>query len=1033
MSAPADKSSFNLSEWALRHQALVIYLIVLATVAGILSYMKLPQSEDPPFNFRVMVIRTFWSGASAQQVQEQISDRISRKLQDLPQTDFLQSYSRPGESMIFYTVKDSSTGKEIQDTWYQVRKKVSDVKMMLPPETQGPFFNDEFGDVCTNIFTLEGDGYTPAQLHDYADQIRTVLLGVPGVVKVDYFGDPTQRIHVEIDNTKLAHLQISPKHLADAIRTQNSVQASGMLATSDDRIFVRPTGQFQTVQQLSDTLIQVNGKSFHLGDIANITRGYDDPVVSAMRLQGKPALGIGITMRPGGDVIELGTELDKARTTLQNQIPAGLTLTEVASMPHTVSGAVNEFLRSLAEAVIIVLAVSLVSLGLRTGMIVVISIPVVLAVTALFMHLFDIGLDRVSLGTLVLALGLLVDDAIISIEMMVVKLEQGWDKVSSAAFAYTSAAFPMLTGTLVTVAGFLPIALARSGTGEYTRSIFQVSAIALIASWFAAVVLIPVLGFHLLPEKKLQPQHAQQGHDNDAYQTAFYRRFHAWISWCVERRFIVILITVALFAVSMAAFTQIPKQFFPTSDRPDLLVDLRLSEGASFAATLRETQKLEALIKERSEIDHTLSYVGTGSPRFYLPLDQQLDQANFAQLVITTKSVEDREKLATWLDTTLHQQLPNVRSRISRLENGPPVGFPVQFRVSGDDIAKVRNIAIKLAATMREEPRAANVQFDWDEPSERSLRFEVDQKRARDLGVTSEDVSNFLVMSLDGVTVTQFRERDKLIAVDLRAPPPQRVDPTRIETLSMPTDHGAVPVNALGTFKPDLDYGVIWERNRLPAITVRADVVTGAQGIDVTQAIDKTLGGLRAGLPVGYRIEIGGPVEANAKAQLSINEQLPIMVIVVLTLLMIQLQSVSRVLIVVLTAPLGMVGVVASLLIFRQPFGFVAMLGVIAMFGIIMRNSVILMDQIEQNIQRGHRRFDAIVQATTHRFRPIVLTAAAAVLALIPLLHSNFFGPMATSLMGGITTATILTLFFLPAIYAAWFKVQVNETEGAQP
>ncbi|MBU9172188.1 efflux RND transporter permease subunit [Burkholderia gladioli] len=1034
-----EESRFNLSAWALRHQALVVYLIVLATVAGILAYTRLAQSEDPPFTFRVMVIRTFWPGASARQVQEQVTDRIGRKLQETPAIDFLRSYSRPGESMIFFTMKDSAPVKDVPETWYQIRKKVGDIGSTLPQGVQGPFFNDEFGDVYTNIWTLDGDGYSAAQLHDYADQLRTVLLRVPGVGKVDYFGDPDQRIFIEVDNARLTRLGISPTQLGQAINAQNAVASSGVLTTSNDRVYIRPSGQFDSVEQLADMVVRINDRTFRLGDIATVKRGYDDPPVTQMRSNGRAVLGIGVTMQPGGDVIRLGKVLEATTRQLQTQLPAGLKLAEVSSMPQAVSHSVDDFLEAVAEAVGIVLVVSLVSLGLRTGMVVVISIPIVLAITALFMNMFGIGLHKVSLGTLVLALGLLVDDAIIAVEMMAVKLEQGFSRTRAAAFAYTSTAFPMLTGTLVTVSGFLPIALAQSSTGEYTRSIFEVSAIALIASWFAAVVLIPLLGYHLLPERKrdghagpLNAHHDDHHEAHDIYDTRFYKRLRGWIGWCIERRFVVLIITVALFVVALGGFSMIPQQFFPSSDRPELLIDVRLPEGASFPATLEQTKRLEKVLENRPEIDHTVSFVGTGAPRFYLPLDQQLAQPNFAQFVVTAKSVEAREKLASWLAPTLREQFPAIRWRLSRLENGPPVGYPVQFRVSGDSIAMVRSIAEKVAAQVRQDSRSVNVQFDWDEPAERSVRFELDQKKARELNVSSQDVSNFLAMTLQGTTVTQYRERDKLIAVDLRAPKADRVDPSRLATLAMPTPSGPVPLGTLGRFKDTLEYGVIWERDRQPTITVQADVRGGAQGIDVTHAIDKQLDGLRAQLPVGYRIEIGGSVEESGKAQASINAQMPLLAIAVLTLLMIQLQSFSRVLMVVLTAPLGLIGVAATLLLFGQPFGFVAMLGVIAMFGIIMRNSVILVDQIEQDIAAGHGRFDAIVGATVRRFRPITLTAAAAVLALIPLLRSNFFGPMATALMGGITSATVLTLFYLPALYATWFRVKPSERDDAQ-
>ncbi|HTR06594.1 MAG TPA: efflux RND transporter permease subunit [Paraburkholderia sp.] len=1029
-----EEGRFNLSAWALRHQGLVTFIVALATIFGALAYTRLAQSEDPPFTFRVMVIQTFWPGATARQVEDQVTTRIGRKLQETPYIDFLRSYSRPGESLIFFTMKDSAPVSEVRETWYQVRKKVGDIAATLPPGVQGPFFNDEFGDVYTNIYALEGDGFSPAQLHDYADTLRQQLLRVPDVDKVDYFGDPQQRIFIEIPNTQLTRLGISPTQLGQVIGAQNSVSPSGTLTTADDRLFVRPSGQYDNLDAIANTLIRVNGRTFRLGDIATIRRGYDEPPVTQMRFQNQAVLGIGLTMQPGGDVIRLGKALDARLDQLRAQLPAGLKLVEVSSMPHAVSRSVDDFVEAVAEAVGIVLFVSLVSLGVRTGMVVVISIPVVLAVTSLAMYLFDIGLHKVSLGTLVLALGLLVDDAIISVEMMAVKLAQGWSRTRAAAFAYTSTAFPMLTGTLVTVSGFLPIVLARSSTGEYTRSIFQVSAIALIASWFAAVVLIPLLGYRLLPERKAAPNAPQsaahgEGPVHEIYDTRFYRRLRGWIGWCIERHLVVLALTIALFVAALAGFTLVPQQFFPSSDRPELLVDVRLPEGAAFDATLRETKRLEAALKGRPEIDHFIDFVGTGAPRFYLPLDQQLQQPNFAQFVITAKSVEDREKLASWLEPMLRDDFPAIRTRLSRLENGPPVGYPVQFRVSGDDISTVREIAGKVVATLRADPRTDNVHFDWDEPAERSLHFEIDQQKARALNVSSQDVANFLQMTHSGYTVTQFRERDKLISVDLRAPAAERADPSRLLTLAMPTPNGPVPLGALGHLANDLEYGVIWSRDRQPTITVQSDVRAGAQGIDVTRTLESKLDSLERSLPPGYRIEVGGSVEESAKGEASIYAQLPVLAVAVLMLLMIQLQSLARVMMVVLTAPLGLIGVVIALLVFRQPFGFVAMLGVIAMFGIIMRNSVILVDQIETDIRAGHKRFDAVVGATVRRFRPIMLTAAAAVLALIPLLRSNFFGPMATALMGGITIATVLTLFFLPAAYAAAFRVRSSETD----
>jgi multidrug efflux pump len=1016
-------SGFNLSEWALKHRSLVLYAMVVTAILGVLGFSRLGESEDPPFTFKVMVIQTLWPGASAQQVQREVTDRIERKLQETPNVDFLQSYSKPGESMIFFNIKDSAPAGVVPPTWYQVRKRVGDMAGDLPQGVNGPYFNDEFGDVYTNIYALEGDGYSYAELHDYADEVREELLRVPGVAKVDYFGDQTQVIHVEISNRKLATLGITPADIEAVLRAQNAVTAAGSYDTASDHITLRESGQFRTVKSLEDVTFRADGRLLRLGDIAQIHSGYEDPPEQQMRFEGRPVVGIGVTMQTGGNVIELSKRLRTAMTGLQQRLPAGLTLHTVTDGGVAVAHSIDDFQAAVGEAIAIVLVVSLLTLGLRTGMVVVISIPLVLAATAFLMWLGGIGLHKVSLGTLILALGLLVDDAIIAVEMMAVKLQQGFDRMKAAAFTYTSTAFPMLTGTLVTVAGFLPIALAKSSTGEYTRSIFQVAAIALLSSWVAAVVVIPYLGYRMLPEG-----HGRFGADrHDAhgvYDTAFYRRFREVIRWCVNRRVQVLTAAAGLFAVAILAFRFIPQQFFPSSSRPELMVDLRLPEGASFQATLAATERMEQFLRTQSGIANYVSYVGTGSPRFYLPLDQQLTQRNFAQFVVTAQSVPRREMLRARIISELALAFPDVQGRVTRLENGPPVGFPVQFRVSGDNIATVREIAAQVANVVRADPSTTDVQYDWDGPASKTVRLQVDQEKARLLGVSSSELAQFIDMSLSGDTATYYREGDKLIAVDLRAPPAERANLDNLSGLMIPTAAGkSVPLSQIAKPVYDLEYGVIWERDRQPTVTVRADTMGGAQGIDVTNAIDARLADLRAQLPLGYRIEVGGAVENNVKAQASINVEMPVMLFAVFTLLMIQLQSFSRTFMVLLTAPLGLIGVAGALLLFHKPFGFVAMLGTIAMLGIIMRNSVILMDQIDRDIREGADRFQAIIGATVRRFRPITLTAAAAVLALIPLVSDAFFGPMAVALMGGITVATVLTLFFLPALYAAWFRV----------
>jgi multidrug efflux pump len=1049
MSATARERrfSFNLSEWALHHRPLVLYLIVVLALMGAFAYTKLGQSEDPPFTFKVMVVRSSWPGASARDVEQQVTDRIERKLQELPH-EWIRSYSKPGESLVFLAFRDSLRSSEIPALQYQARKKVGDIRHMLPAGVQGPFFNDEFGDTYTNIYAVTADGLGYRYLHDYADRIRGELLRVPGVAKVDFIGEQDQKIFVELSNARLATLGIEPAQIIQTLAAQNAVAAAGTFETPSDRIQVRASGPFDSVEAIRELSIRANNRIIRLGDIAEVGRGYADPPQPAMRWMGRDALGLGITMQQGGDVIALGRALDRAIAHIGDDLPVGVSIDAVASMPTAVQRSVDQFVRSLAEAVLIVLAVSLASLGLRTGLVVAVSIPLVLASTFLAMWLADIGLHKISLGALILSLGLLVDDAIIAVEMMAIKLEQGFDRFRAASYAYTSTAFPMLTGTLVTVAGFLPIATAKSSTGEYTRSLFEVSAIALIVSWFVAVIAIPYLGYRMLPDRsKSRPAtlgsrlwarltrrppppsrevaaHADPDH---VYATPFYRMLSRLIGWTIDHRLFAIAVTLAAFAASLALFRFIPQQFFPSSSRPELVVDLRLPEGSSHAATLAETQKMERMLAAEPGVASFVGYVGAGTPRFYLPLDQQLAQSNFAQFVVLTTSNAERERVRERLLDRFERDFPALRGRITRLENGPPVGFPVQFRVSGPDVAKVRAIARDVRDVMLRSPDVTNVQFDWDEPS-KVIRLVVDQDRARVLGLSSQELAQFLNTSVSGVTVTQYREEDKLIDVVLRGAAAERAQLSFLDDLAIPSRNGkAVPVTQIAKLEHTLEPGIVWRRDRQPTITVRSDVRGDAQGPDVAAKIDSTLDRIRAGLPLGYRIEIGGAVEDSQRGQRSIAAGAPLLVLTVLTLLMLQLRSFSRTLMVVLTAPLGLIGVALGLLAFGKPFGFVAMLGTIALSGIIMRNSVILVDQIEQDIAGGASRWDAIVGATVRRFRPIVLTAAAAVLAMIPLTRSDFFGPMAVAMMGGIVVATVLTLGFLPALYALWFRVRRDE------
>jgi len=1030
---------FNLSEWALEHQAFVFYLIVALGVLGIFSYGKLGQSEDPPFTFKVMVVRTLWPGATAREVEQQVTERIEKKLQELPSVDFLRSYSRPGESQVFVIAKDSMPAAEVPEHFYQVRKKMSDIRQNLPAGANGPFFNDEFGDTFGNIFALSGEGFSYAETKEYADRIRRELLRLPDVAKVDLIGEQDEKIYIEIPNNKLATLGVDAQTLVALLQQQNAMLPAGAFDTATDRVYLRVSGDYESVDQVRDLSIRVNGRSFRLGDLARVFRGYVDPPQPKLRFMGQEGLGIGVSMRKGGDILQLGASLDEAVHRIQAELPAGLDLARVNDQPRAVRNSVREFVRSVAEAVIIVLVVSFFSLGFRTGTVVALSIPLVLAVTFLCMHLFNVGLHKISLGSLILALGLLVDDAIIAVEMMAVKMEQGMERGRAASFAYTSTALPMLSGTLVTAAGFLPIATAQSGTGEYTRSIFQVVTIALLVSWVAAVIVIPYLGYHLLP--KQEREHEQTGaggrfgrlfarlHFVRNLGRGFYARFRSVVEWCVAWRKTVIVVTVAAFALSIFGFRFVQQQFFPASTRLELLIDLKLPEGASFAATEREVKRVEAILaKETESVENYVSYVGSGSPRFYLPLDQQLPAPSFAQFVVTTKSIQAREQLRGRLIALFDSdQFTLLRGRVLRLENGPPVGFPIQFRVTGEDVGKLRAIAEQVAAVMRENPNAANVQFDWNERS-KVIKLDIDQAKARVLGVSSQDLSAFLSTSLNGLSVTYYRERDKLVEVLLRGSDEERLRMGLVPSLSVPTRAGkSVPLNQIASVGYDFEEGIIWRRDRLPTITVRADVNGDMQAPVLTAQINPRLDALRAQLPQGFRIDVGGAVEESAKGQQSIAAGVPLFILTVLTVLMIQLQSFQRVILVLLTAPLGMIGVTVFLLAFNQPFGFVAMLGTIALSGMIMRNSIILIDQIEQDIRAGHPRWKAIVDSTVRRFRPIVLTAAAAILAMIPLTRSVFFGPMAIAIMGGLIIATVLTLLFLPALYAAWFNVRRDE------
>lgn len=1017
---------FNLSAWALRNRQIVLFLMILLAAIGAMSYTKLGQSEDPPFTFKAMVIRTLWPGASAEEVSRQVTERIEKKLMETGEYERIVSFSRPGESQVTFMARDSLHSKDIPELWYQIRKKVADIRHTLPPEIQGPFFNDEFGTTFGNIYALTGQGFDYAVLKDYADRIQIQLQRVKDVGKVELVGLQDEKIWIELSNLKLATLGVPMEAVQQALQEQNAVSTAGFFETPSERLQLRVSGRFGSVEQIRQFPIRVGDRTFRIGDVAEVHRGFNDPPAPRMRFMGEDAIGLAVSMKDGGDILVLGKALEAEFERLARSLPAGMELRKVSDQPAAVKAGVGEFIQVLVEALVIVLLVSFFSLGLRTGLVVALAIPLVLAMTFAAMHYFGIGLHKISLGALVLALGLLVDDAIIAVEMMAIKMEQGYDRLKAASHAWSSTAFPMLTGTLITAAGFLPIATAASSTGEYTRSIFQVVTIALLTSWVAAVVFVPYLGERLLPDlaRLHAARHGNDGHAPDPYATPFYQRVRRLVEWCVRRRKTVILLTVAAFVGSILLFRFVPQQFFPASGRPELMVDLKLAEGASLANTAERVKQLEALLKQQDGIDNYVAYVGTGSPRFYLPLDQQLPAASFAQFVVLAKSMEDRERLRSWLISTVDQQFPDLRARVTRLENGPPVGYPVQFRVTGEHIEKVRALARAVADKVRENPHVVNVHLDWEEPS-KAVFLEIDQDRARALGVSTAQLAGFLQSSLTGSTVSQYREDNELIEILLRGTRQERNELGNLGSLALPTDNGqSVALSQVATLEYGFEEGIIWHRNRLPTVTVRADIYDKEQPATLVKQIEPTLEAIRANLPDGYLLEVGGTVEDSERGQKSVNAGMPLFVVVVLSLLMIQLRSFSRTVMVFLTAPLGLIGVTLFLLVFRQPFGFVAMLGTIALAGMIMRNSVILVDQIEQDIAAGLDRWQAIIEATVRRFRPIVLTALAAVLAMIPLSRSVFYGPMAVAIMGGLIVATVLTLLFLPALYAAWFRVK---------
>jgi len=1032
-------SRFNLSQWALDHQALTRYLMIVLMVLGVASYFQLGQDEDPPFTFRAMVVRVFWPGATAQQVAEQVADRIERTLQEVPYADKIRSYSKPGEALIVFQLKDNSPAGEVPQLWYTVRKKVGDIRSQLPSGVQGPFFNDEFGDVYGVIYALQGPGFTPPELKQSADDVRQRLLRVRDVSKVELFGVQPEKVFVEISQQRLATLGLNLPQVLEQLGQQNAVASAGAVQSPQDVVQVRVAGQFNSVQELRSLPIRAgNGRQLRLGDIAEVVRGTIDPPEVLVRHDGQDSIALGISMAKGGDIIALGKALKGAVADIERTLPAGMKLVQVQDQPRAVATSVNEFVKVLIEAVVIVLAVSFLSLGLhrrpggtglrryildvRPGMVVFITIPLVLAITFLVMHYWGIGLHKVSLGSLIIALGLLVDDAIIAVEMMVRKLEEGHDIWRAATFTWDVTAMPMLTGTLITAAGFLPIGMAKSSTGEYTFAIFGVTVVALVVSWLVAVMFVPYLGVKLL---KVKPH---TGAIQEVYDGPFYDRFRAVVDWCVKHRWLTIGATILTFVLGLAGMGKVQQQFFPDSSRPEILVDLWLPEGTPVLAVDEVTRRVEQRLAQEAGVQSVTTWVGSGVPRFYLPLDQIFPQTNVAQLIVLPHSLAEREQLRHALPQLLATEFPEVRGRVKLLPNGPPVPYPVQFRVMGPEPTTLRLLADEVKQVMRQSPNTRGVNDNWNEPV-KQLRLEIDQTKARALGVSSQSIAEAARTILSGTNIGQYREGDELIDIVLRQPLSERDAITDLANANLATASGQT-VPLLQIARPVLGWepGVLWRENREYAITVQGDVVEGLQGATVTAELLPALKALQARWAsegrLGYHIEVAGAVEESSKGSSSIAAGVPLMLFIVFTLLMLQLQSFSRAMLVFLTGPLGLAGVAGALLLLNRPFGFVALLGVIALMGMIQRNSVILIDQIEQDRARGVPAWDAIVEAAVRRMRPIVLTAAAAVLAMIPLSRSVFWGPMAVAIMGGLIVATVLTLLALPAMYAAWFRIK---------
>ncbi|MEX5570534.1 efflux RND transporter permease subunit [Pseudomonas syringae] len=1009
------KGNFNLSEWAIKHQSFVWYLMFVALLMGVFSYMKLGREEDPSFTIKTMIIQTRWPGATVDETLEQVTDRIEKKLEELDSLDYVKSYTRPGESTVFVYLRDTTSAKAIPEIWYQVRKKVDDIRGQFPQGLQGPSFNDEFGDVYGSIYAFTADGFSMRQLRDYVEKVRADIRDVPGLGKVEMIGQQDEVVYLNFSTRKLAALGIDQSQVVQSLQSQNAVTPAGVIEAGPERISVRTSGQFASEKDLAAVNLRINDRFYRLSDIADITRGYTDPPKPLFRFDGKPAIGLAIAMQKGGNIQSFGKALHAQMDATTAELPVGIGVHKVSDQAEVVNKAVGGFTSALFEAVIIVLLVSFVSLGFRAGLVVACSIPLVLAMVFVFMEYSGITMQRISLGALIIALGLLVDDAMITVEMMVTRLEMGESKEQAATYAYTSTAFPMLTGTLVTVAGFVPIGLNNSSAGEYTFTLFAVIAVAMLVSWVVAVLFAPVIGVHIL-SANIKSKSEEPGRIG--------RAFNGSMLWAMRHRWPAIAITVGLFAASLFSMQFVQNQFFPSSDRPEILVDLNLPQNASINETRKVVDRFEASLKDDPDIERWSTYIGQGALRFYLPLDQQLENPFYAQLVIVSKGLEERGALTARLQKRLRDDFVGIGSYVQALEMGPPVGRPLQYRVSGENIDKVRQHAIELATLLDQNPHVGEVIYDWNEPG-KVLRIDINQDKARQLGLSSEDVAKLMNSVVSGSTVTQVRDDIYLINVIGRAEDAERGTPETLQNLQIVTPTGtSIPLLAFATVGYELEQPLVWRRDRKPTITVKGAVRDAIQPTDLVKQLQPEIDKFAAGLPVGYKVATGGTVEESSKAQGPIASVAPLMLFLMATFLMIQLHSIQKMFLVASVAPLGLIGVVLALIPTGTPLGFVAILGVLALIGIIIRNSVILVTQIDAYEKSGYLPWDAVVEATEHRRRPILLTAAAASLGMIPIAREVFWGPMAYAMIGGIIIATLLTLLFLPALYVAWYRIK---------